>query len=74
MGRGLWRFLGRQQIACVGAQPDGARSRDGASDEDEPLRSGAYAGLALTQRSKRIFGGDEVSALVLRRAAGRESD
>ena len=24
--RGLWGFLGRQQIACVGAQPDGAQS------------------------------------------------
>jgi hypothetical protein len=24
--RGLWGFLGRRQIACVGAQPDGAQS------------------------------------------------
>jgi hypothetical protein len=26
VGCGLWGFLGRQQIACVGAQPDGAQS------------------------------------------------
>ena len=25
--RGLWGFLGRRQIACVGAQPDGAGQR-----------------------------------------------
>jgi hypothetical protein len=25
VGRGLWGFLDRQQIACVGAQPDGAQ-------------------------------------------------